>query len=148
MRQRQRHGLRGWRCWPILFGFLWVADATGQTVYRCGNSYSQSICPGAVIVPVDDARSAAQKAQTDAATRQALQMAAALEQQRVAVERAARTGAPARGNSKAAATPRPPASSATTKKLKRAPEFFTAAAARDPATTAAGGGKPADPRAH
>ena len=32
-----------------------------QTVYRCGNSYSQTPCTGAVPVQVDDARSEAQR---------------------------------------------------------------------------------------
>jgi hypothetical protein len=36
--------------------------AAAQTVYRCGNSYSQSPCAGAVAVQADDPRTEAQRA--------------------------------------------------------------------------------------
>ena len=36
--------------------------AHAQQVYRCGNSYSQIPCAGAVTVPTEDSRSAAQRA--------------------------------------------------------------------------------------
>jgi len=36
--------------------------ANAQTVYRCGDSYSQTSCAGAISVPVDDARTEAQRA--------------------------------------------------------------------------------------
>ena len=36
--------------------------AHAQQVYRCGNSYSQIPCAGAVTVPAEDSRSAAQRA--------------------------------------------------------------------------------------
>ena len=44
---------------------------SAQTIYRCGNAYSEAPCPGGVAIDVNDRRSAAQKAQTDAAARQA-----------------------------------------------------------------------------
>ncbi len=40
--------------------------AHGQNAYRCGNSYSQTPCPGGVAVDTADNRSGAQKAQSDA----------------------------------------------------------------------------------
>jgi hypothetical protein len=40
---------------------LLASSLSAQTVYRCGNSYSQTPCSGAVTVPADDARSAAQR---------------------------------------------------------------------------------------
>lgn len=40
--------------------------AHGQNAYRCGNSYSQTPCPGGVAVDTADNRSSAQKAQSDA----------------------------------------------------------------------------------
>jgi FKBP-type peptidyl-prolyl cis-trans isomerase len=36
-------------------------SASAQTVYRCGNSYSQTPCAGAIEVPVEDARTEAQR---------------------------------------------------------------------------------------
>jgi hypothetical protein len=40
-----------------------AAAANAQSaVYRCGNSYSESPCPQASLVDVDDARTAAQRA--------------------------------------------------------------------------------------
>ena len=41
--------------------------ASAQNVYRCGNSYSQAPCPDGVPVDVQDARTAEQKIQSDAA---------------------------------------------------------------------------------
>ena len=126
-----------WQHLPALIGCLWAAGAAGQTVYRCGNSYSQTACPGAVIVSADDSRSPAQKAQTDAATRQARQMATQMEQQRVASENAARA-APTQGHAKAGPPSQPTTKTAggARKKPKKEPEFFTAAAAKDPAAAA------------
>lgn len=37
-------------------------SAIAQTVYRCGNSYSQTPCAGAIEVPVEDTRTEAQRA--------------------------------------------------------------------------------------
>jgi hypothetical protein len=37
--------------------------ASAQQVYRCGNSYSQTPCAGAVAVPTDDPRTDEQRAQ-------------------------------------------------------------------------------------
>ena len=50
----------------LLFHGL-AGPATAQTVYRCGNSYSQSPCAGAIAVSVDDPRTEAQRAAADAA---------------------------------------------------------------------------------
>ena len=42
--------------------------AWGQKVYRCGSSYSQIPCNGAVTIETQDARSKTQKTQSDQAT--------------------------------------------------------------------------------
>jgi hypothetical protein len=47
---------------PALLMLLTCSGAGAQTVYRCGNSYSQTPCSNAVTVPIDDARSDAQRA--------------------------------------------------------------------------------------
>ena len=53
-----------------------------QTVYRCGNSYSQSPCPAGVAVVVDDPRSTQQKQETDDAVRRDAKTADSMEKSR------------------------------------------------------------------
>lgn len=68
--------------------------ATAQNVYKCGNSYSQTPCPGAQTINVDDARTAAQKKQTDTAVLRDTKAAQSLEKMRRAQEKAALTQPP------------------------------------------------------
>ncbi len=61
--------------------------AIGQNgVYRCGNSYSQKPCTDAVVVDVQDARTAEQKKQADATIRRDTATADAMEKDRLAQE--------------------------------------------------------------
>ncbi len=69
--------------------------ASAQNVYKCGNSYSQTPCPGAQTINVDDARTAAQKKQTEAAVRWDAKEAQSLEKTRMAQEKAALQQRPA-----------------------------------------------------
>jgi hypothetical protein len=106
-------------------------------VYRCGGSYSNTPCPGATIVPTDDARSAAQKAQTDAATKRDAKSAQVLE-----VERLKQEGKPPPAiilaPVPAAEPPQPVADKPDAKKKKaRKPELFTAVAPKKPGETTA-----------
>jgi hypothetical protein len=59
--------------------------ASAQNTYKCGNSYSQTPCPGAVALDTRDPRDGAQKTQADLATvrdaKAAEAMAAARRQQ-------------------------------------------------------------------
>ena len=100
--------------------------ALGQTIYRCGDSYSQTPCPGAVSLQVDDSRSAAQKAHADAATIATHRAATTLERERLAQERASEVNkkrkSPESGGTDAADTPARKAA----KKTKPAPPYFTA----------------------
>lgn len=73
---------------------LWTAAAIAQTIYRCGNTYSQAPCDGAQTLTIDDSRTAQQKSQTDAATVQTRQLAAQLERERMAREKAAMLAGP------------------------------------------------------
>lgn len=57
-----------------------ATGAMGQNVYRCGNTYSQKPCTDGVAVNVQDARTPAQKRESDAATRRDVATADALEQ--------------------------------------------------------------------
>ncbi|MEI7515488.1 MAG: hypothetical protein WCK81_08860 [Betaproteobacteria bacterium] len=66
--------------------FYAAEPAHAQTVYKCGNNYSDTPCPQAVSVPTSDPRTPAQKTQTDRATTQAATLAAQLEKSRHADE--------------------------------------------------------------
>ncbi len=83
--------------------------AMAQNAYKCGETYSQSPCPGGVAINAD-ARSAEQKAQADQASARDARIAAAMEKARIEQERrdlAANTPArPAKAG--AASKPRTP----------------------------------------
>ena len=57
----------------------WSIPAAGQTVWRCGDTYSQRPCPGGKEVPAQDARDAAQRAQTGNAARRDAKLADEME---------------------------------------------------------------------
>lgn len=60
--------------------------AAGSNVYKCGSTYSQTPCDGAVAVRVDDTRSKEQKSQSDAAIVQQGKTANAMEKARLKEE--------------------------------------------------------------
>lgn len=109
---------------------LWIAaslacgTACAQNVYRCGNSYSQTPCADSRPIDVRDPRSAAQKADADAATRRNAKAAELLEKARQGDEAAQR---PAHRDTKppkaVASAPAQPKN----KSKKKLPEYFTAA---------------------
>jgi hypothetical protein len=78
----------------IYSAFIFIAlfslstRATCQTVYRCGNSYSQTPCPGAEILSIDGSRDSQQKEQTDEAVRPDARKAKSLEKMRIAQQMA------------------------------------------------------------
>jgi len=121
--------------------------ASGQTVYRCGNSYSDTPCAGASMLSIDDSRSPAQKAQTDAATVQARTWAHQMERDRLALEKSVMSArppaprhigdTPARPSSGAAGAHAAKAAKSAKKKKDESP-FFTAAATPDKKIKAAG----------
>lgn len=128
------HAIRFFNCALLALSCLPLTAVQAQTVYRCGNAYSQTPCPGASVIAVDDSRSAEQKAQTDAAATQAARQADRMERERLARERAAelaaaRARAPAsmRSKTKPALAPR----TAHAKK-KPEPSYFTASTGYDP----------------
>ena len=102
--------------------------AGAQNVYKCGSSYSQTPCAAGTVVDVSDPRTAAQKAQTDAATLRDARVADALERSRLSQE------ARDRAASKAAAVrAKPPASAVQVRPApvrhratRKQPEYFTA----------------------
>jgi hypothetical protein len=66
------------------------ARAQAPNTYRCGNSYSQSPCPGGVMVDTADSRSNAQKTQSDAVIRRDKTTAEGMEKSRLQQEEALR----------------------------------------------------------
>jgi DNA-binding transcriptional regulator YdaS (Cro superfamily) len=61
--------------------------AGAQKIYQCGSSYSQTPCPDARILPINDARSAAQQQQTRDASRRDQLLADQLEKTRLEQEK-------------------------------------------------------------
>lgn len=74
---------------PLFFTTILIAactlstGATAQKVYRCGSSYSQTPCPDAVTIEVEDTRSKAQKSESDARVRHEAKAADAMEKKRL-----------------------------------------------------------------
>lgn len=102
--------------------------ATAQLSYKCGDSYSQTPCPGATVINTTDRRTPAQKTQADLATGRVARTADAMEKARLQQEKT---------DSAANTAPVPPthletASAAATtqanKKKRKAPDYFTAQA--------------------
>lgn len=106
-----------------------MTGATGQNVYKCGNSYSQAPCPGSVTLEVTDARTPAQKEQTDLAASRDARAADAMEIARVQQEKvnlANNTPAPPKvSKASASAAKKAPAKA---RKKKKTPDDFTAQA--------------------
>ena len=119
-----------------LSAFWTLAHAQAQNVYRCGGSYSNTPCPGATVVPTDDPRSSAQRAQTDAATKRDARSAQVLETERLKQEaKPALTTVLDPGAASGAVTP--PADKLVSKTRLKKPELFTAVAPRKPGETTA-----------
>ena len=113
----------------LLLAFCFsLPGAQAQNAYRCGNSYSQTPCPGGVPVDTDDSRSKAQKSQSQAVIKRDLRTADSMEKTRLQQEEAQKRAAqrsPEKSATKSnAAEPAKPTQSA--KKKSRTPEYFTA----------------------
>ncbi len=82
---------------PIVAALLAAAlsAAQAQTVYRCGNAYSQAPCPQAQAVDVSDPRSAAQQAEARHVANDERRLAAEMRRDRLADEGSARNFAAA-----------------------------------------------------
>ena len=70
-----------------------LAPAQAQNAYRCGNSYSQTPCPGAVSVDISDPRSREQKAQAAEIAQREQKLAETMERSRLDQEEAQRQAA-------------------------------------------------------
>ena len=121
----------------ISLSACWV-PALAQDVYRCGQSYSDTACPGGVVVVAADPRSAAQRAQADATTRRDTKLAQLLEKDRHKQEaNAAPTIIVVPVPVSGPASPAMPTMNTRFSRHKvKKPEFFTAVVPRKQGTTA------------
>jgi hypothetical protein len=93
-----------------------VASAAAP-IYRCGQTYTQTPCPGGRLVDSSDPRTAAQRAEAKRVAEREKKLAAQMERERVAKEKAAK---PASANGfDARAAPAPEAASTPAKAKKR-----------------------------
>lgn len=79
------------RCWvtSVLIAASTLSTlATAENVYKCGNTYSQSPCPGAKLLNIDDSRDPQQKKLKDEVTRRDAELANDMEKTRLAKEAA------------------------------------------------------------
>lgn len=74
-------------CASICFALVAATPAQAQSVYRCGNAYTQQPCPNGTAIEASDPRSAEQKAQADKATRTDARLARELQTDRERAER-------------------------------------------------------------
>lgn len=116
--------------------------AASQEVYRCGNAYSQKPCPQGVVVDVQDARTAAQKGESDAMIKRETAAANAMEKARLkeeATQRATAKKKPREKDKKTAAKPKRAASASqaaktgsahrkSKRRTNKEPELFTTGA--------------------
>jgi hypothetical protein len=94
-----------------------VASAAAAPIYRCGQTYTQTPCPGGRLVDSSDPRTAAQRAEAKRVAEREKKLAAQMERERVAKEKAAK---PASANGfDARAAPAPEAASTPAKAKKR-----------------------------
>jgi hypothetical protein len=71
----------------VLATLALAASAQAQTVYRCGNSYSQQPCPGGQPVAASDARAPADAARASGHAAADMKRAEAMEKARLAQEK-------------------------------------------------------------
>ncbi len=108
-----------WRVFFLVAGIALAWQVHAQTIYRCGNSYSQAPCPGAVQMDLSDARLPEQKRQTDAAAVNDARLANLMEKERLAEEQRLLAGHEALRQSTASAPAEVRTKASGTKKTKR-----------------------------
>lgn len=94
---KRAQGVSGWppRVAIVFISlFLATQGLQAQTIYKCGNTYSQVPCPGASSLNLNDTREPAQKLQMDAATRRDAELAKELVKNRTAQEKLAKARPP------------------------------------------------------
>ena len=71
----------------VLMSTCVLSTAAAQSIYKCGDSYSQIPCPGAILIDASDKRSSDQKLQADANSKRSAQTADAMEKARLQQEK-------------------------------------------------------------
>jgi hypothetical protein len=103
--------------------------ATAQKTYKCGDTYSQTACPGGVLIDTADPRSNAQKVQSDLLISRDAKTADAMQKSRLQQE-AKDLAANSSSTLPTAPAPAPAVQdtpqTSQLKKKKKAPEYFTA----------------------
>jgi hypothetical protein len=116
-------------CLAICLSALVVTTAQAAPIYRCGQTYSQTPCPGGNVIDSSDPRTAAQRAEAKRAVAKEKELARKLEGDRKAkeaAEAASAAGIDTRAAPPAAAPSRPIKGSATSKsKAKTASKSTT-----------------------
>lgn len=114
----------------LMASCAFITAAYAQGAYRCGNSYSQTPCPGGVAVNTADSRTKEQKAAADAATKRDLRVADSMEKTRLRQEEAQRKAAlktAEKPSGKSTASEKlSDKETHSSKKKSRPPEYFTA----------------------
>jgi hypothetical protein len=70
----------------VLASLIFCAAASAQTLYRCGNEYRDTPCPGGKAVDTQDPRTPEQRAQTLQASAKEAALAEKMERSRLAAE--------------------------------------------------------------
>ncbi|MBC7917629.1 MAG: hypothetical protein H7Y28_07460 [Rhodoferax sp.] len=73
----------------LVAGLAMSTGAAAQSVYKCGNNYSQIPCADAVKLSTEDARTAAQKKDSEKAVARDMQAAKTMEKERLVEEKKA-----------------------------------------------------------
>ncbi|QKO20733.1 hypothetical protein [Rhodoferax sp. BAB1] len=116
----------------LLLPLVLAATAQAQTVYRCGNSYSQQPCPGGNAIDATDSRSPEQRKAREASVKREQRSADTMEKTRQKEEAAALRAA--EQTAKAERTTEKDAKKSATNKSKTAPAKDKLPAYRAPAT--------------
>jgi hypothetical protein len=98
------------RCAIALFIVFAAHAATAAPIYRCGQTYQQAPCPGGRLIDSSDPRTAAQRAEARRVSEREKKVAARLERERVAQEKATKPAAANGFDSRAAPAPEAAAS--------------------------------------
>jgi len=117
----------------LLLPLALAATAQAQTVYRCGNSYSQQPCPGGNAIDATDSRSPEQRKAREASVKREQRSADTLEKTRQKEETAALRAAEQADKAERAAEKEKQKS--TTAKNKATPAKDKLPAYRAPATS-------------
>lgn len=112
-----------------IFLIATIALSTGaiaQNVYKCGDAYSQTPCPGGATVDAADQRTPVQKTQADLATRRDARAADAMEKARLQQEKTDIAANTPTVKPDVTGTATDTGTTHAKKKKKRTPDYFTA----------------------